>query len=224
MGQSSDQENNESGSFADWFDLSGLIFKIARTDEEKQAAYACRAKGYSKYGPDTPEAWIDEYDEYAIQYICQDAETGEVLGCMRNVSSLDGPLEVEAFLSLPLWRSEGNPVGEYSRFAVPKTVRTRRNAIKLGMLTLAYRDALRRGHAFQTLWCIEAMRSLYDMLLYQPYPGEPNTFTHDALGGQEHTLMGVDMRGAAEVYRSTGHPLYEFMANMRHESILLDEE
>lgn len=211
-----------SNPFENWFDTDGLIFKIARTEEELRAVYECRAKGYSDNKNNRLEDWMDEFDDYAIQYLSIDQETGEILGVMRMISTLDGPIEVQSYLDLSLWLNDDNILGEYSRFTIPKSTGKRRDAVKLGLFTIGYRDALRRQHSYQVLWTTKLMMPLYSMMLYKPYPGKPNTFTHKKLGNREHILMGIDLPGSSELYRNTKHPLYEFMHEKKLSNVILD--
>lgn len=203
-------------------DLSGMIFKFARTSDELRAVYNCRAQGYgARYGGLNAEDWMDHYDEYATQCMCVDDSTNETLGVVRLILSTKGRMEVEDFLDIPLYFQDGLVPMEYTRFSIvtPK----RRNSVRVGLLTLAYRYAVKSGITQQVLCSTEKMKTIYQMLLHSEYPGCPNSFLHPLFGNQEHVVMGLDLREAPRMYKECSHPFYNCIVEQNHANVLLEE-
>ena len=206
----------------DWLNTAGLVFRVASIKKDMAGILRCRAAGLGRYGRMNPEDWADPRDADAAHYVCQREDTGEIVGCMRMLPSDRGPLEVQEFIDLSLWLRKGVLAGEFSLLSVLRTAGVRRQAVRLGLLTLGHRDALRRGHARQIAWPVPGMQPFFDMLFYAPYPGEPNRFTHARLGNREHLVMGMEVPGAAERYREACHPFHEFMHERDHPNMVLD--
>jgi hypothetical protein len=204
------------------FDMSGLVFRIAKSQEDVLAVYACRGEAYgSKYDSNSPDEWIDEHDDRAYQYMCQNTETGETLGVMRMTCSRDGRLGIEDYIDLPLLINADNVVAYYNRFGVHPFA-PRRDTIKLGLYTLIYKHSLRLGCTHQLLAVTQPLKPMYEFMLHSPYPGQPNSFRLDKFGSKEHFVMQLDLRAAPAMYKTRNHPFYEFIFEAKHDNICID--
>jgi hypothetical protein len=198
--------------------LSGLIFRIARTAEEKEAVIRCRWKGYKKYFS-TIEACRDRHDKYATHYMCIDTNTNEICGCLRMINKLDGPLELEEFFDISDWMENDFVPAELTRFSVPNSNRSL--DIKFGLWKLVYLDAKRRDVTHFFVWVRKGAIRDYLYLNFQMYP-KPNSFSHGRLHGHIHFNMFLDLRHAAQDIEKSNHPHYGFFCEISHSNIILD--
>lgn len=199
-------------------DLTGLIFRIAHTDLEREAVIDCRWKGYKKYFH-SREQCKDKYDERAVLYMCLDAVSGDVLGCLRVVSRLKSRLELEEYFDISSLVKNGLVVAEVSRFSIPKSRQS--PSIKLGLWKLLYLDSIRKGYTHLIVWVKRSARRNYEYLFFEDYPRQ-NTFVHTVLHGLTHYVMTFDIANSTQKYRSSHHPLYTFFCEKDHSQIVLD--
>lgn len=153
-------------------DLSGLVFCVCPNQEEFAQLLKCRWRGYKKYGFASPDECRDEFDERAIHYLCKDDISNEVLGCLRMLSKFNGKLELESFVTISDWATNGVHPAELTRFSVP--ISKRSTAIKFGLWKLAWLDAVRRGHTHFVIWTRKEARRNYNMLGFDFLLGKEN--------------------------------------------------
>ncbi len=209
----------ETQDFSEWLDISGLVFRIAKTERDIQAVYECRAKGYKRFGERKTEEWVDKFDTYATQYLCEEESSGCVVGVMRMISSNRGQLELQDFIKIPLLLGDGESLAENSRFSIPADVK-RRSAVKMGLMSLSHLHAAATGHTHQVCVASPRLKPLYEMLLFSPYPGNPNCFRHP-LSGALCTVMQLELNKARrEEYR--GHFWYAFTYEEKHANVIVD--
>lgn len=205
-------------------DLSGMIFKIAHTPEERKQAFDVRWVGYQKY-LSCREQCVDEYDDGAILYVAIETATGKMVGCLRMLR-MDGGLEVERHLDISDWLSDGKRVVEINRFSIPRHPRAKE--IKLGLFKLLYLDELSKGYDHLVIVARRPAISQYKAIGFEDYPGE-NVFLHPALGNLPHYVLTLRLvRG--DLPPPSGHPLHEhhplhrFFCKESHSNIFLDQE
>jgi len=202
-------------------DISGLIFFVCQSQEEFAQVLKCRWRGYKKYGFAYSDECRDEFDECAIHYLCKNVITNEVVGCLRMLSKLNGKLELESFVSISDWTTEGVQPAELTRFSVP--ISKCSTAIKFGLWKLAWLDAVRRGHTHFVIWTRKEARRNYDILGFDFLLGKENFFSHPVLGGYSHMVMALDIIKAREEYRKNRPMLHKFFCDTYHPNILLNE-
>jgi hypothetical protein len=200
-------------------DLSGLVFRTARTDDEMEAILECRWKGYRRYGFAEPAACRDSFDSHAVQYICEEQNTKRTMGCLRLVSIHHRPFELEEYFDIKNWASNGTRPAELTRFSVPES--KEQPEIKFGLWKLAWLDAVARGHTHFIIWTTQYYKAMYESLGFVPYPGNSPEFLHKVLNSTPHSVMIFDLLSAPDLYRRTRPSLYRFFCEMTHANIIL---
>ena len=200
-------------------DLSGLVFSPWRGQIEFDEILKCRWRGYRKYGYTSPDDCLDNFDDLAIHYFCKDCQSGEIVGSLRMLSKLDSKLELEAFVDISDWAIDGIQPAELTRFSVP--ISKRSAAIKFGLWKLAWADAVSRGHTHFIIWTRREAKRNYDLLGFDFFLGQEQTFCHPLLGGYPHVLMTLDIIKAREDYRANRPSFYEFFCKKIHPEIVL---
>jgi len=203
----------------DLADLSGLIFRSAHCDREMDAILECRWKGYRRYGFDSPAACRDVFDDRAIQFVCEDSESQQILGCLRLLAYSARPFEVETYVEVSRWLPSSMSVAELTRFSVP--VCRRLTAIKCGLWKLAWLEAIAKGHTHFLIWTTEQKKRMYEYLGFTPYPNDSVTFLHPVLGNNSHMMMLVDLTTVADLFRRTRPELHRFFFEMNHPNVRL---
>ncbi len=207
------------GYFREWFDWTNLVFRIAKNKDDFNAVYECRARGYSKYGSDNPEDWIDRYDDYATQYMCQD-DSGQTLGCMRMISSKMGPIPIQDYMDISLWTQSDMVYAELARLCVP--LPEKRPSVKFGLWVIAFLDALRNEHTHFVIGTNEWLRSIYEMIGFKLYPGHPNCCLIPQLNNLKHYIMSLDLCDIDAMLSSPAAPLYRFTVEKKYSNVILD--
>jgi hypothetical protein len=203
------------------YDLSGLTFRIA-TDTDRDALLMCRWKGYRQYGYASPDACRNHYDGRATQFICVDEASDETLGCLRMLSRLDGPLELEQFADISAWADVGVVPAELTRFSIPLSHRL--PAIKNGLMKLAWLKALESGHTHFIISTQEKTKPAYEVLGFHHYLGRPTTFLHPAISNHLHYVMILDLIADTLAWRKREADLYRFFWLTEHPALLLQPE
>jgi len=197
--------------------LSGLIFRTARTDAELNEVLQCRWRGYKKYGFPDPTACRDIFDDRATQYLCQDAESNQTLGCLRLLANHARPFEVETYLDVEGWLPSEMSVAELTRFSVPTCKRL--SAIKFGLWKLAWMDAIAQGHTHFLIWTTEQKKRMYEYLGFVPFPNHSAAFLHPILGNNSHVVMVVDLTTVSDLFQHARPELHQFFFVMKHPNI-----
>jgi hypothetical protein len=199
------------------YDLSGLVFRLA-TEVDWEELLNVRWKGYQQYGYVSPADCQNRHDARATHFICCDEATEEILGCVRMLSSLDGPLELEEFADISEWLRSGAVPAELTRFSIPLSRRL--PAIKNGLMKLAWLKALNQGHTHFIITTQEKTKPGYDWLGFHHYLGRETTFLHPMISNNLHYVMTIDLITDTRAWRDRVPPIYKFFWETHHPNLL----
>jgi hypothetical protein len=203
------------------YDLSGLTFRLAG-ENERESMLNCRWKGYKQYGYVSPRDCWKPNDERAAQFICVDREQGVILGCLRMLSSSDGPLELEQYVDISEWRATGVSPAELTRFCVPLSKRL--PAIKNGLMKLAWLHARKRGHTHFIITTQQKTKPGYDWLGFGHYLGRETTFLHPLISNNLHFVMTLDLIADTQAWADRLPELHRLFWKTEHPNIMLESD
>ncbi len=202
-------------------DLSGLVFRAVTSDRNRNGVFECRWRGYRKYGFNSPESVVDQFDATARQYACIEENEGNVVGCLRMVSRCTTFLEIEQYLKIGKLIANGMVLAEVSRYSVPTSPRA--VAVRMGLWKLAWLDAVANGHTHLLAWVRKGARRPYEAMGFTDPAGESLSFNHPLLGGHLHHVILLDLSKANQ-YPQNNPGLFGFFHEQRHANIVLAKE
>ncbi len=201
-----------------------LSFKvrIARTRSELQAACRVRATSYGHHVPHLHAALMEpdllDVDENTIVVLCADKISGEAVGTARFQTNAGGPLLIEHSITVPD-KMRTDTRGEITRLSA---VAGADPLVKLALMKASYLFCM----ATQIRWMVIGARSdalvrQYRRLGFADMFGDGRMVPLLHAGRLDHRVLAFNVTAAESDWRTTGHPLYDFMIETAHPDIQL---
>lgn len=195
--------------------------RVVRTENQLQKAIKVRADAYGRHTPAFADSLrVIEHDDKArssLILLCESKLTGDSVGTLRIHTNFDTPTYLEKTLALPdFLRNTG--IAYVTRLAVASGANG--TFVKLAMFKALYRYCF----ATQISWILAVARDPVDRDLTRLgfedilSPGEKLHRPED-FGEVQVRPLYFSVLDAEHKWRSTGHPLYDFMVRKTHPDI-----
>ncbi len=212
------------------FDLSDYIppgeelsvrVRVARTEAQLQKAIKVRADAFLRHLPEVVDAMNrierEDISRRSLVLLCESKVTGEAIGTLRIHTNIEEPTYLEKTLQLPEFM-RGAGIAYVSRLAV---VTGKHGAFaKLALFKALYRYC----YAMQISWMLAVARDPIDRELIRL--GFEDLLPNGGRLRRPADFGEVDVRPlyfnvieAEQRWRTSGHPLHEFMIKKVHPDI-----
>ena len=195
----------------------GFTVRPARNLSELQEVVALRHAAYGRHRAQPGRPAPDRYDfmPNAVVLVAIDKSSGRVIGSIRVVTGDVGPLELDAYVTLP--RDVTGVPAEAARLVVGRT--RSRILVKLALWKAFHRLCLGRGVDSMVLAARKPLDDDYAWLGFQDLHGQPDWFVPGGAFPDPHRVLRLSMHGLAERWRAHSHDLYHFNVEVVHPDI-----
>jgi hypothetical protein len=202
--------------------ITNLSFSLRLADTERELQGLCevRAESYGRHMPGVREAFlsadqIDRSPDTAV-LICEDKQTGRIVGTSRIQTSLRAPLLIEGCIEVPPHMATFGRAEITRLAAVPGAD----PMVKLALWKAAYLYCQAAQARFMVIGArSEALVRQYKRLGFDDVYSDRRMVPLDYAGGALHRVLAFDVVTAERTWRQSSNPLYSFIFDNVHPDI-----